>query len=1360
MISATLFSQENLVYNGDFELTENGLPRGWTADTYNNNPHGVLFGIGHRDPYSGRNYAVIENLISDDSKLIQEVEVVPDTVYRISCEAKAFDMGPEGLGANISLVDIQETSADVRQSPDAWRRLELYGRTGPDQHAVALTLRLGGYGLMSTGTAYFDNVRMEKVSHVPQGVRVVNFSAPSPEPNRQSRDQGGSRAYTVPVTVLIALLFLLVVYYVYRRALRHKPVGLTASEIRRTDLLLMVTLAAGFFVRLIPAVGVQGFPTDIACFKTWAVTAFDKGLPNFYQQNMFVDYPPGYIYILYILGFLRSILGLPYDSPAFLLLIKLPSIITDLLLALLIYRFARKRLGASSVSRARVLSGDLGASAASGSRAAPGALGAPNAHAAYFLALLFIINPVVIHNSALFGQIDSFFSFFLVLSLYLLYRKKIEPAAVLYAAAVLIKPQALIFAPAGIYALVKLFSGKPDYRRIGVTIACMILTFTLPVLPFCLNGNGIARFFTLYGNTLASYPYATVNAFNLYALLGANWQGLESPLLFFSFGTWGLIFILGITGAVLVLCVRDYKTHRNPAFYFFVALFLITAVFVLGTRMHERYLYPALPLSLLCFIAFKDKRFLFLFAGFSATLLLNQEMVLNFFLSTGGTLIPRDDILVRIASLVNLALLCYLGKIGIDLFFRNRPAVKLRQRRSQPILPARMRVGYVSSFGWGFRSKGYGGGQYPFDPEYEPPLALPYERACYVKREYLAVFILTLVYACVAFINLGSCKAPQTYWRPARAGEGFYADLGREERIGRVYYFFGLGAGSYSIEFSRDNNHWSRPLVISQPTVYDFIQWRYTVVDRETRYLKVTAKQPGVMLDELGLFPKDSTVPLTIKSVTPFKTDQARGPGPAPDLGKPAANSGPAPGHGRPEAVFDEQNTIVYNPGYLDGFVFDEVYFARTAYENLLGIPPSETTHPPLGKLIISLGIMLFGMVPLGWRFAGTLCGVLMVPLMYAFGKKLFKDGRPAFVTAFLFTFDFMHFVQTRIATIDVYAVFFIILMYYFMYDYYRMSFFKQSLWRTFRPLLFAGVCLGLGAACKWTALYGALGLAVIFFITIFRRLREYVRARRVLQKAGTVTLFGQERQALVYKGREVPQRQTLEYRYRRRHFLPNLGKTLLWCVAVFVIIPTLIYYLSYLPILTAEKPVNPVGFVINDQVNMYDYHSRLTAGHPFSSSWWQWPFMERPMWYYSGHEQLPANLVSSIVAFGNPAVWWVGGICLLAAAFIAVYRRDGRVLFIITAFLSQYLPWIIIPRDLTFIYHFFTAVPFLVFCIVYVLIFMVNRIPWLKYAAYAYLVSVPALFVLFYPVLSGLAVPKAYMASVLRWFTSWVFYI
>ena len=54
--------------------------------------------------------------------------------------------------------------------------------------------------------------------------------------------------------------------------------------------------------------------------------------------------------------------------------------------------------------------------------------------------------------------------------------------------------------------------------------------------------------------------------------------------------------------------------------------------------------------------------------------------------------------------------------------------------------------------------------------------------------------------------------------------------------------------------------------------------------------------------------------------------------------------------------------------GHFQAAVFDESVFARTAWEYLSGIRSYEDTHPPLGKLLISLGIWIFGMNPFGWQ--------------------------------------------------------------------------------------------------------------------------------------------------------------------------------------------------------------------------------------------------------------------------------------------------------------------------------------------------------------------------------------------------------
>lgn len=158
---------------------------------------------------------------------------------------------------------------------------------------------------------------------------------------------------------------------------------------------------------------------------------------------------------------------------------------------------------------------------------------------------------------------------------------------------------------------------------------------------------------------------------------------------------------------------------------------------------------------------------------------------------------------------------------------------------------------------------------------------------------------------------------------------------------------------------------------------------------------------------------------------------------------------------------------------YYNSTYFDEIYHARTAYEHLRGVYPYEVSHPPLGKEILSLGIVLFGMTPLGWRCMGALFGVAMLPLMWDLLRRMFRDDRVALCGTALLAFDFMHLTQTRIATIDSFATLFILLMYLFLYRYFTEG--------KLRHLAACGVTFGIGAATKWTCLYAGAGLGVLW---------------------------------------------------------------------------------------------------------------------------------------------------------------------------------------------------------------------------------------------------------------------------------------
>ena len=351
----------------------------------------------------------------------------------------------------------------------------------------------------------------------------------------------------------------------------------------------------------------------------------------------------------------------------------------------------------------------------------------------------------------------------------------------------------------------------------------------------------------------------------------------------------------------------------------------------------------------------------------------------------------------------------------------------------------------------------------------------------------------------------------------------------------------------------------------------------------------------------------------------------------------------------------------------------------------------------------------------------GTLVGIMMLPIMYVMAKLLFKKtGYAAFATILL-SFDFMHFTQTRIATIDVYATFFIMLMYLFMYKFYEENYNVTGLKNVFKYIALAGICFGLGVASKWTSVYAGAGLAVIFAVYMIKRFMEY-------------------------------------HRYNSENYVRNTVKTLLWCVLFFVIIPIGIYILSYLPYAFVE----PNGFTFENiwriQVNMFNYHSELVAEHPFSSHWYEWPLMTKPIWYHI--TRLPGERIMTISAFGNPAIWWVGIPAVATAAYYVITDRKNAQLpcLLLIGYVAQYLPWALIGR-VVFIYHYFSSVPFVILIITYTLKKIYEQAKNKKTVvavAGVYVAFVIALFIMFYPAISGMETDRTYVKNVLTWFDGW----
>ena len=475
---------------------------------------------------------------------------------------------------------------------------------------------------------------------------------------------------------------------------------------------------------------------------------------------------------------------------------------------------------------------------------------------------------------------------------------------------------------------------------------------------------------------------------------------------------------------------------------------------------------------------------------------------------------------------------------------------------------------------------------------------------------------MVVVYLCFALPNLGSTAVPETGWKPVKPGESFLVDLGKPYPLSRIYYYAGDGDGLLKVEYQDQSGEFIPLGTINKK---EFYKWNYISVAAETDRLKFTVVRPGGNLLEIGIFARGDRQPVT--SITIFDRNV-----------HPLAE-------GSVENLFNEQSLIDYHPSFLTGTYFDEIYHARRAFEHLRGYEPYETTHPPLGKILIAVGIGIFGMNPFGWRIMGVLFGAAMIPSMYLFGKKIFVGYFYPFITAFLLMFDFMYYTLSRIATIDIYATFFIILMYYFLYDYFtRKSYlvgFKESL----KPLFWCGLCFGLGVAVKWISLYAGASLALLFFAAKLGEYRNYRKARR-------------GKAAEVKKARWVSTFTSL-----------YINKTFLFCIMVFILAPALIYLLSYLPFMMLPGPRHGIKDVFTYQTHMFNYHSKLVATHPFSSTWWEWPLIKKPIWFYGG-QHLPSGISSSIVSMGESCYLVVGNFSADTRLGIVNKKkteRDGR---------------------------------------------------------------------------------------------------
>ena len=277
-------------------------------------------------------------------------------------------------------------------------------------------------------------------------------------------------------------------------------------------------------------------------------------------------------------------------------------------------------------------------------------------------------------------------------------------------------------------------------------------------------------------------------------------------VMLFAGSSWAVIgyTAMGLAFAIVIpMLLRSGRVDLLPLAG--AALFVL--LYVLGAKMHERYLFPALVLLAMAFAIHRDWRLLAVLVLMSCTQFVNEGIVLDNSIRLGSSLGHLNDdtyVLNMILSALNvLAVPLLLWGCGdILLLGDTQPAEGDPLRRLVP------------------ESHRFTGS--PKDIlSYHPDPKLHWTRL-----DTVLMLSVTLVYSVVALWNLGSTKAPQTFWSSTSTSEQVVLDLGQHYDDVAVAYYCAVSYSNFSIAVSDDGETWSDEYwaEMNEGSCY---QWKY-----------------------------------------------------------------------------------------------------------------------------------------------------------------------------------------------------------------------------------------------------------------------------------------------------------------------------------------------------------------------------------------------------------------------------------------------------------------------------------------------------------------------------------------------------
>lgn len=391
-------------------------------------------------------------------------------------------------------------------------------------------------------------------------------------------------------------------------------------------------------------------------------------------------------------------------------------------------------------------------------------------------------------------------------------------------------------------------------------------------------------------------------------------------------------------------------------------------------------------------------------------------------------------------------------------------------------------------------------------------------------------------------------------------------------------------------------------------------------------------------------------------------------------------------------------------------FYFDEVHYVPAA-RKLLDLVPANREHPMFGKEVIAGLIHALGDRPLAWRLGPVVFGTLGLFAFSRFVWHLSRRRAATLAAALLLATNFMWFVQSRIAMLDMIGAGLCMIGLWQFTAALRSS----STRRGRLHLILAGAALGLSLASKWSSAPALVFPGLAFL---------------VLRIADTGPIFVGKRRAG-----------------------PIPGLSLLEAALWLGLFPLVIYWITYLPAMFyADRPVEPLGFIKQHEW-MLRLQDSVRKPHPYQSQWYQWVANWRAIWFLF---ETVDGAQRGIVMLGNPFSMLAGLVALAWGLWATLLRRRWDVLALIVLWGACLAIWAVNGKPVQFYYHYLLPGAFLMGVLALGLDALWQRKDRWRWLATGAMALSVLMFAGFYPIISAAPLPYKNFYNVWMWLPSW----